>query len=138
MDQALADSVWDTLHELAGRQLRIVTVFDGVENVSTMRDDIREHYSDDIANKLVDQNIVDLFSEERLRETVGYGSMDALVRYYPDVMVVSWSHSPKSRKGVMLSMDRSDEADSALRLQDVLNHLSSDDFRPFDDATTTG
>lgn len=130
MLEAAADWLWDELRDEVGDRIRIVTVYEGVELTSRVRDDVL--YRDEVARKIIDENIVDGYSEQRLEEKMGVGSLDGVIRYYRDIYAVNWARSETPQVGILVSIDRTGDLEGFEDVHTVVNFLSEHGPRAID------
>lgn len=132
MDQGTVDAIWEDLQGTLGDSLRGVTMYEGIDQTSRLREDIRERYSEEISRKLADESVVDQFSEVRLSKAIEAGPLEVVVRFYPEFFLIAWSPEDEHEKGVLVAYDRPTDREGKLRLFEVAEYLDALDTELFD------
>jgi hypothetical protein len=110
MSRELVEELWTALSNVVGPDLRVVTWHDGRAFETKMRDDVRARYS-----SLDDQAVVDDIVGWQLRlpgseDRHDSGELEAIVRVFEEAWVVAWPHSYADRSGVVVSIERGNDA----------------------------
>ena len=132
MDQETVDAIWADLRDVLGESLRGVTVYEGIRQVSRLREDIRERYSEEVSQRMADENVVDRYSEERLQEAIQAGPLHVVVRFYPEFLLIAWSPEGEHDRGVLAAYDRPTDREGKLHLFAVADYLDGLDVDVFD------
>jgi hypothetical protein len=125
MSRELVEELWTALSDVVGSDLRVVTWHDGRAFETKMRDDVRARYS-----SLDDQAVVDDIVGWQLRlpgseDRHDSGALEAIVRVFEDAWVVAWPHSYAERSGVVISIERGNDA-SMDDVDTCIQYLSSE------------
>lgn len=132
MDEGAVEDIWEDLHAVVGDSLRGITMYEGIDQVSRLREDIRERFSEDVSRRMADENLVDQFSEERLQEAIHAGPLTAVVRLYEELVLIAWSPEGEHHRGVLAAYDRPTDRAGKLLTFEVVEYLDSLDSSAFE------
>lgn len=123
MDQDTADRLWSDLEAVAHDDLRVVTVYRKLDHATRLRDDLQGRYTDEVHRRLVDENIIDWYSEERMKSVLDAGPLEAVIRLYPDFCLIAASRPGQTDRGVLVSIEPPTDAEGMATAFDVVEFL---------------
>lgn len=126
MPTTVVDAVWDEMYDRVGVDLRTVTGYDNIEFETRMREDVRAQYTDTDDVQIIDDTIVDQFSERRLEEKYNMGELHATVRYFDECWLVSWFYPGERKSGILVSIQRDGSEASFEDVEYCLEYLEAE------------
>ncbi|RQH01281.1 hypothetical protein [Natrarchaeobius oligotrophus] len=118
-----ARTIWDTIYERVGEDLRAVIRYEPTNSESVMRDDVRSQYEPDGTRAIVDQTIVSQLNDRRQESAFDVGRLNAVVRVFEDAWIVSCPETVARKSGVLVSIDRNGDAASVTDLEWCIRYL---------------
>lgn len=125
MSTDIIDRIWAEMTDRIGTDLRVVTQYDSRGYETRMREDVREQYSTEEDRELVDQTIVDQFSEQALSSQFKTGELEAVVRVFEESWVVFWAHRRDVKRGIIVSIERNGPIASMDDVDHCIQYLDS-------------
>lgn len=117
------ESVWDTVTDRVGTDLRAVVRYGPTETDSKIRRDVRRQYTTDELRDLVDRTIVEQLGYRRNQEAVEAGDLTAVVRVFEEAWIVSCPDPTDRKCGVLLSIDRDGDQTTMADLEWCLEYV---------------
>lgn len=132
MNRPTVEELWTDVVALAGDAVRGVTLYDSLEQETRMRDDLDDRFPNHVAEKVVDENIVDWYSEDRISASADVEPLEAIVRINPDVAQVAWAPEADREKGVLVALDRPADREEQGAVFDIVDYLNTLDESLFE------
>ena len=94
------------MYEEVGDDLRAVVQYDGTKYEMRRREDVREKYTYDESQRLVDDTVVDQISLPDTQRSFKAGGLHGLIRIFDEAWILSWPDHLPGKSGVMVSVQR--------------------------------
>lgn len=126
MTSSLAEKIWDDVSEKVGEDLRAVTRYKAKEFETVMRDDVRERYTTNEDQAVVDHTIINQLSLSDIENAFKTGPLEGFVRVFGDAWVLSWPDKLPGKSGVLISIQRGGSTASADDIEWCFQYLKSE------------
>jgi len=117
------DQLWEEIQEYLGSDLRAVVKYNGIEYDCSLREGLKEQYSESEIQRIVNETIVLQLGVSDRPSSLKTGELNALMRVYEEAWILSCPHQKKRKGGIMVWIDQDRKATTLPEVEQCMEFL---------------